>query len=71
MTAWLHQRKGKVVGTEVGGDDTWMRVRLREDAWADVRRRHLYTAGSVQTYRRSLMVEVVDAESADSGAAER
>lgn len=57
--AWLHGRKGKIVGEVVRVDDVWLWVRLAIDAWADVRRRRLDLAGSVVQYRRSLMVEVV------------
>lgn len=67
MTAWLHQRKGKIVGTVVGGDETWLHVELRDDAWADARRRRRHPAGSVQTYRRSLMVLVEDSASPNEG----
>jgi hypothetical protein len=69
--AWLHGRKGKIVGEVVRVEGEWMWVRLAVDAWADVRRRHLDLAGSVVQYRRSLMVEVVHPmpESDDAGTA--
>ena len=74
MRAWLHTRKGKIVGVEVGGDDTWMRVLLTEDAWADARRRRTL-AGTVCTYHRRLMVETVRinlaAASPESGEVDR
>jgi len=62
MGVWMHRRKGRIVGDVVGQDDTWTRIRLSEDAWADVRRRHLDEAGSVQTYRTNLLVEFVPEE---------
>ena len=66
---WLHRRKGRIVGEVVGQDDTWTHIRLSEDAWADVRRRHLYAAGTVQTYRTEFLVEFVAAPvRADGGA---
>lgn len=58
MSAWVHSRKGKIVGEEVGGAGEWMHVRLSEDAWADARHRYVDPAGTTQTYRRSFMVEV-------------
>lgn len=59
MTVWLHKRKGRIVGEVVDQDDTWTRVRLAEDAWSDVRRRHLDEAGSVQVYRTAFLVELI------------
>lgn len=68
MTAWIHALKGKIVGTVVGQDDTWVHILLLADAWADARHRRLHDSGTVQTYRRSFLVEVID-DSADSGTA--
>ena len=52
------KRKGRIVGEVVAQDDTWTSVELAEDAWADVRKRHLNPAGSVQRYRTELLVEM-------------
>ncbi|GAA3730222.1 hypothetical protein GCM10022239_03520 [Leifsonia bigeumensis] len=54
---WHHQRKGRIVGEIVRQDDTWTHIRLSEDAWADVRKRHLDPSGTVQTYRTEYLVE--------------
>lgn len=55
---WLHSRKGRIIGEVVAQDDTWTHIRLTEDAWADVRRRHRHEAGTVQTYRTEFLEAV-------------
>lgn len=58
MGVWYHRRKGRIVGDIVSRDEGWTQIRLSEDAWSDVRHRHFDLAGSVQTYRSGLLVEM-------------
>ena len=60
---WRHERKGEIEGTVLlGGDETWMRVRLTRDhrmRWfSSGRRGEVSYAGETMTLRRSLMTEV-------------
>lgn len=58
MSVWLHQRRGRIVGEIVSRNDPWVNILLTEDAWADVRHRHIAPAGTVITLRESFLVEM-------------
>jgi len=58
MSVWLHSTKGLIVGEVVGTRGEWTKVRLSEDAWADVRHRRRDPAGTIQTYRTSRLMEM-------------
>lgn len=68
VRAWDHSRKGRILGVEVGGDETWAHIRLvgtHQVRWlsASNRLRQVESGGEhdgeVMVLRRSLMTEVV------------
>ena len=60
---WRHTVKGPIVGVEVGGDETWMKVRLIGDhrlTWLSPgrgQRGEVTPDGEVMTLRRDRMIE--------------
>lgn len=66
---WLHSRKGTVIGREVWRDDTWMKVELAEDHelryMAESNRGRVDEAGTVETFRISLMTALAGKEKND------
>lgn len=62
MNTWIHSRKGKVTGTVVREDHTWMWVRLGVDHtltyMSDYNHGQVDEAGEVLCFRRSLMTLV-------------
>lgn len=60
---WEHRNKGPITGVEVGGDETWIKVRLvgeHEIRWLSPGR-HLdgpVSDGEIMTLRRSFLTEV-------------
>lgn len=65
VQTWEHAIKGVITGVEVGGDDTWMMVRMVGDhhlRWLSPGRAQgggeVTHDGEVGTYRRSRMVPV-------------
>lgn len=62
MTVWHHSRRGCIQGDRVGGDETWLHIRLAVDCpRASMVARGfgpVDEAGTIITVRRSLVREV-------------
>jgi len=63
MSAWIHSRKGRIEGTIVREDETWMQIRLSSDHelryGSESNRGRIDEAGDVLTVRKRLLTPLV------------
>lgn len=56
IKTWQHSRKGKISGIELGGDDTWVDIEVREHPVYGIT--DSYYPGETIRVRRSFLTEV-------------
>lgn len=62
MAVWTHSRKGRIEGVVIGGDETWVRIRLTRNHklhyMSEANRGRIDNEGDVIVARRSLLTEI-------------
>lgn len=66
IRTWNHDRKGRITGLPVGGDETWIDIELvgnhKLRYGSEANRGRIDDGGEILRVRRSLLTEVPDAD---------